>query len=279
MSTQLFIFGELLGTVRGKGGALLAAVVLLILSFLALFSSFFLLGTPTKEESGSLLPPGEVIVHLSPRLSPEAVEKLYLKIREREEVRRINYLFAQELEESRAGGILVIRTVEPQAFATLVEALGSVNGIMRIDSPVSSKKDVLLLSTPLRIALLAGLVVSVVASLIVARHGFRELLHSFAGEIRLMRLSGTAERAIQPPIIALGVLCGILASLVLILALYLLHSFAVSHPQAVLRVASGLVEPERVLTVSLLSLLLGLVIGGLVGVLGASLTGSREFQP
>ena len=277
ISTFLFLLGELLGAVRTKSGTILIAVVLLIFSFLALFSSFFLLGTPVEEENGPVLAPQEIMAYLSPRLSPGEVEELYSKIREWKDVQRINYLFTQELQEDQAGGIFLIRTTSPSAVAPLLETLGSIEGIVRVVS-ASKSQSTLSLSTPVRIGLLIGLAVSAVASMLAARYGFRELLRSFAEEIQLMHLSGTAERMIQTPIIALGILCGLVASLLLIVAAYLFHFFAVSHPEAVLRTASGLVEPGRVLTVSLLSLLLGLVMGGLIGVLGASLTGSREFQ-
>lgn len=278
ISTFLFLLGELLGAVRTKSGTLLIAVVLLIFSFLALFSSFFLLGTPVEEENGPVLAPQEIMAYLSPRLSPGEVDELYSKIREWKDVQRINYLFAQELQEDQAGGVFLIRAISTSVVVPLLETLGSIEGIAQVVSAPNTQ-NTLSLSTPVRIGLLIGLAVSAGASMLIARHGFRELLRSFTEEIRLMHLSGTAERMIQTPIITLGVLCGFVASLLLIVAVYLFHFFAVSHPEAILRTASGLVEPGRVLTVSLLSLILGLVMGGLVGVLGASLTSSREFQP
>ncbi len=281
MNTFLFILNELIKAINTKSGRLLAVVVLLIFCFLALFSSLFLLGVPapTHGDTGPLLASGEVAAHLSPRLSPEAVQDVYLEIREWEEVRQVNFLFTQELEAGRGGGILRILTRSPSAVASLLERLASTPEIVQIDSSTTPQKRVLSLSTPVRIGLLIGLAISAFASLIVSRRGFGELLTSFGREIRLMHLSGTPERTFQPSIVALGALCGLLASLLLIVAVYLLHFVAVSHPEALLRSASGLVESGRVLAVSLLSLLLGLALGGLIGAVGASLTGSREFQP
>jgi cell division protein FtsX len=206
------------------------------------------------------------------------VQDIYLEIQEWEEVRQVNFLLAQELETGRAGGILRVQVRSPSGIDVLLERLASISEIVGVDSATRQQKRVLTLSTPARIGLLIGLAMSAFASLIVARRGFGELLSTFAREIRLMRLSGTPEKTIHQPIVVLGVLCGLLASLLLIAVVYLLHYVAVSHPEALLRSTPGLVESGRVLTVSLLSLLLGLAMGGLIGVVGASLTSSREFQ-
>ena len=280
MSTFLFILNELLVSLNAKSVGILTAFVLLIFAFLALFSSLFLLGIPTEGQNGPPLTSSEVTayLYLSPRLSPEAVQDVYQEIREWDEVRQINFLFAQELEAGQAGGILRIQAFDPSAVTALLERLASISEIVRVDSSASPQQRVLHLSSPVRIGLLIGLAVSAFASLIVARRGFKVLLTAFAKEIQLMRLSGTTEKTIQPPIVALGALCGLLASLLLIIAVCLLHYVGSSHPEALLRAAPGLIESRRVLTVSLLSLLLGLAMGGLIGVVGAGYTASRTFQ-
>ena len=279
MSTFLFILNELLGSLNTKSVGILTAFVLLIFSFLALFASLFLLGIPTEGQSGPPLTSSEVTAYLSPRLSSEAIQDVYLEIREWEEVRQVNFLFGQEFKAGQAGGTLRIQAFNPSAVAHLLERLAPILEIVRVDSSADSPRRVLHLSSPVRIGLLVGLAVSAFASLLVARRGFRVLLTAFAKEIQLMRLSGTTEKTIQPPIVALGILCGLLASLLLIIAVCLSHYFAVSHPEALLRTAPGLIESGRVLTVSLLSLLLGLAMGGLIGVVGASYAASRTFQP
>ena len=279
MSTFLFILNELLGSLNAKSVGVLAVFVLLIFSFLALFSSLFLLGITAGEQRGLPHTSNEVTAYLSPRLSSETVQDVYLKIRALDEVRQVNFLFAQELEAGQAGGILRIQVFDPSVIAALSERLTSIPEIVRLESAETPQRSALHLSSPVRIGLLIGLAVSAFASLIVARRGFRTVLASFAKEMQLMRLSGTTERTVQPPVVALGALCGLLASLLLIIAVYLLHYSAVSHPEALLRAAPGLIESGRVLTVCVLSLLLGLALGGLIGVVGASYTISRPFQP
>ncbi len=278
MNRFFFLFGNLLGAVNTRIGTRLLFIVLLIFATLCIFASFFLVGTTTGQGNGPAIAPGELIVYLSPRLSSDEVESLYLQIREMPETRKINYHFAEEMGFDRAGGLFVIEAQNASAAASLQASMATVNGITGIDSATQVHSTSVSLSTVVRLVLLAILVVSIAATLVVARHVFSLLLDNFASEIRLMRVAGTPEQVIQPPIIALGILCGIIASMLLIVIVYLLHFLAISHPQAMIRAASGLLMPGRVLMVSLVGLLIGVVLGGMIGLLGASLTGSRRFQ-
>jgi len=63
-----------------------------------------------------------------------------------------------------------------------------------------------------------------------------------------------------------------------VVIVYSLHFLALSHPQATIHAACGLLLPGRVLMVSLVGSLIGIVLGGLIGVLGASLTTKDQFQ-
>jgi cell division protein FtsX len=217
-----------------------------------------------------------VFVHLSPRLSQQKINDLCLKIREWEYVSRINYRYPQEFGLEAVEGLLVIKAVSVAKVTELIDALSAIDGIADVDSLSTRHADSL--SSPVKIGFLIGLALSIVGSLIAARYAFAELLKAFSEEIRMMRLAGTAEQVIQPPIVAIGALCGIIAGLLLIVAIYLLRFLAITHPGSLLHATSGWVDPARVLTVSLGGFLLGLVLGGLAGVLGASLTESSKFQ-
>ncbi len=276
MNQFWFLLGNLLRAIGSRSGALFIVLILLIFSSGALFSSFFLLGTPAPDDTGPSLSADELFVHLSPRLSQQKINDLYLEIREWENVARITYRYPQEFGFEAVEGLLVIKAVSVAKVTELIDALSAIDGIADIDS--LSTRHVDSLSAPVKIGLLIGLALSIVASLIVARYAFAELLKPFSEEIRMMRLAGTAEQVIQPPIVAIGALCGIIAGLLLIVAIYLLRFLAIAHPGPLLHATSGWVDPARVLTVSLGGFFLGLVLGGLVGVLGASLTESSKFQ-
>jgi cell division protein FtsX len=276
MNQFWFLLGNLLRTIGSRSGVLFAVLILLIFSSGALFSSFFLLGTPAPDDTGPSLSADELFVHLSPQLSQQKINDLYLEIREWENVSQVNYCYPQEFGLEAMEGLLVIKAVSVAKVTKLIDALSAIDGIANIDALSTRNADSL--SASVKIGLLIGLALSIVGSLIVARYAFAELLKSFSEEIRMMRLAGTAEQVIQPPIVAIGALCGIIAGLLLIVTLYLLRFLAITHPGSLLHATSGWVDPVRVLTVSLGGFFLGLVLGGLVGVLGASLTESSKFQ-
>lgn len=278
MSRFFYLLGNLMGAISGRIGALFLGVVALILAAILIFAAFFLVGEPAAQQNGPALAPGELVVYLSPQLSSDDVQSLYLKIRDMPETRTINYRFAQELGFDQAGGLFIVQAVSASAAASLQAAIGDMPGITSIDSVTQVQKGDVSLSTPLRLGLLGALIVSIAGSLILSRYAFSLLLDGFASEIRLLRLSGTPERVIQPPVVALGVLCGIIAAIFLVVIVYLLHFLALSHPQATLRAACGLLLPGRVLLVSLVGSLIGIVLGALIGLLGASLTGRDRFQ-
>jgi cell division protein FtsX len=270
MNVYLFLFGELLGAIRAKTAGLFSITVLLIFSFLSLFSCFFLLGRPVNND----LIPGETMLSLAPQLSQQEIETLYLTIREWEDVQQINYRFAQE--DPEVGGVFIVRTV-PASLPSLIQKLDSVNGVLKVETLNSPRKRIQSLSTSTRIGLLLGLILSMIGCLLLAQRAFRELLRTFSGEIRLLVLAGSPGNAVQYSLIALGILCGLAATLLFIVAVYLAHLAAMANPEPLLRAASGLLDTERVRTISLLSLLLGSVIGSFAGVLGASLINLRKW--
>jgi len=278
MNRFFYLFGNLLGAISGRIGALFLGVIGLMLAALLIFAAFFLVGEPVAQENAPALAPGEMIVYLSPQLSSDDVQSLYLKIRDMPETRTTNYRFTQELGFDQAGGLFIIQAVNSSAASSLQAVIDGMPGIMSIDSVTQAQKANISLSSALRLGLLAALILSVAGSLILARHAFSLLLDGFSSEIRLLRLAGTPERVLQPPVIALGVLCGIIAAIFLVVVVYLLHFLALSHPQATLRAACGLLLPGRVLMVSLVGSLIGIVLGGLIGLLGVSLTGRERFQ-
>jgi len=278
MSRFFFIFGNLLGAINGRIGWLFLGVIGLIFAALLIFAGFFLVGETTGQENGPALAPGEMVVYLSPQLSSDDVQSLYLKIRDMPETRTINYRFAQELGLDQAGGVFIIQAVNASAAASLQETIREMLGIINIDSVTEAQGATVSLSSALRLGLLVALIVSIVGSLILARYAFLLLLDRFSAEIKLLRLSGTSEGVFQPPVVALGVLCGIIAAMLLVVVVYLSHFLALSHPQATIHAACGLLLPGRVLMVSLVGSLIGIVLGGLLGVLGASLTAQERFQ-
>jgi len=281
MSPFLFLFRELLGSIRARSALFFSLTGLLLFVFLAIVGTFFLVPAPSLAgagENGSL-PVEEIQVYLSPRLSSATVDRMYLEIRAREDVERITFRFSQELDRDASGGVFLIAPTTPYATSELVAELRSSNGVTEvIERRSQGEPDRSPLSTAARIGLLSSLVLTIALSLLFARSGYRELLRTFAGEIRLLRLSGISERTIVPLTVGVGILIGFLAGLLLLVILYVLHYVVVSQgtPPAALE---GLTIGGRILGVSLINLLLGVVLGGLIGLYGASLLGAREYRP
>jgi hypothetical protein len=277
----LFLFRELLGSIRARSALFFALTGLLLFLFLAVVGTFFLVPAPSLAEAGEegLLPIEEIQVQLSPRLSSATVDRMYLEIRARGDVERVVFRFSQELDRAVSGGVFVIEPASPEAASELVADLQSLNGVTEvIERRSQGAPDRSPLSTAARIGLLSSLVVTIALSLLFARSGYRELLRCFAGEIRLLRLSGISERTVVRLTVGIGLLIGFLAGLLLLVILYVLHYVVISQgaPPAILE---GLTSGGRILGVSLINILLGLVLGGLIGLYGASLVSSREFHP
>lgn len=281
MSALPFLFRELLGTIRARSAVSFLLTWLFLFLFLSCVGAFFLLVPSHVEPPGGIdsLPVEEIQAFLSPRLSSASIDALYLEIRERNDVSSIQFRFAQELRPQATGGVLLIAPAGPDQAANLAGFLESVNGVIEIleiridpgetDSPLSGT---------VRIVLLVVLVGSIALAFVFARRGYGELLRAFSGEIRTMRLSGVSERVIVPLVVGLGVLVGLLAGILLLVVLFLLH-YTVASQDVPAVWAVGLAGGGRVLGVSFVNLVLGLVLGGLIGLLGVSVLGDRDFDP
>lgn len=278
---MLFLVRELLGRVRAKSALYLALASLFLLLFLATFAAFFLFSPSqaANPEPITELAAGEVMVRLSPRLSAAAIDELYLEIRDRADVARINFQFARETDPEATGGRFRIEASSTAAVAGLVEEIRSLNGVTEVSWGTETVEPGIFLSTGMRIGLLCGLVVTVMLSLLLARAGLRVLLESFAGEIRILRLSGLSERQILPPVVGLGVLIGLLAGLLLLVGLVLLRFGLSVAGSDTLEAIWGLSTVGRTLGIGFGSLFLGILIGGLSGLFGASILSTREFSP
>jgi len=277
MSTFMFLFRELLGSIRAKTGFLLTLSGLFVFASLAAFAALLLVGgADAATRDPEYLAPEEVILHLSPRLSADAVNDLYVELWGRDDVRSIVFRFAEEVSPGSTGGRFFVRATSAAAAAGLIELAETMNGVTQVEAgePIPAPVPVGLTPT-MRIVLLVVLTACVAISLLLGRLGYRGLLASFLGEIRVMRLSGAPEKAIVLPVVSLGVLLGLLTGLLLVVGIFLAQYALGDGPAG----AASVAFDGRALTVSLAGLVLGLLLGGLIGLLGASLLTSREFSP
>ncbi|MFC2105396.1 hypothetical protein ACFLS0_01405 [Candidatus Bipolaricaulota bacterium] len=276
---QLFLFRELLGAIRAKSAIFFTFSGFLLFLFLASVASFFMIAPGSVSRSSDGQPIEEIRVFLSPRLSSATIDQWFLEWRERDDIAGVRFQFAQELDASASGGVFIILPADTAMASTLSGEFRSIDGVTEvIEVPREPTIETPSISLTIRISLLVILVLSIAASLFCSRRGYRELLTTFSGEIRMLRLSGISERVVFTLVIALGVLIGLLGALFLLAVLYLLHQIALSNADA-FSLFGGLTSGIRILGVGLMGVVLGTLFGGLAGLLGASLLHRREFDP
>jgi len=278
MNTALFLFRELLGVIRTKSAVFFALSWVLLFLFLASVACFFMIAPSSTTSSIEGQPIEEIRVFLSPRLSSATIDQWFLTWREREDIAGLHFRFAQELDEEDSGGLFIVTPADTSLASVLASEFMAVEGVTRVvEVPREPITEIQTVSLAIRIALLVTLVLTITASLLCSRRGYRELLMAFSGEIRMLRLSGVSERVLFTLIVALGALLGLLGGLFLLAVLYLLHQIALSNATAFL-LFGGLTNGMRILGVGLMTLALGTVLGGLAGLLGGSLLHGREFD-
>ena len=94
---QMFLFRELLGSIRTKSATFFAFAGLLLFLFLASIACFFMISPGSVARSTEGQPIEEIHVYLSATLSSDTINQWYLDWREREDVKRINFIFVQDL--------------------------------------------------------------------------------------------------------------------------------------------------------------------------------------
>ena len=275
---QMFLFRELLGAIRTRSATFFALAGLLLFLFLASIACFFMISPSSVARSTEGQPIDEIRVFLSPRLSSATIDQWFLEWRERDDIAALRFQFAQEFDETASGGLFILTPTDPAMAASLASEFRGIEGVTEVvEVPRELAIETPSVSLMIRISLLVILVTAIAGSLFCFRRGFHELLTSFSGEIRMLRLSGIAQRLVSLLVVALGVLMGLLSGLFLLAALYLLHQIALSNA-ATFSLFGGLGNGLRILGVGMTMLALGTVLGGLAGLLGASLLHGREFD-
>ncbi|MGQ9601540.1 MAG: hypothetical protein ACUVQU_02960 [Candidatus Bipolaricaulia bacterium] len=268
------LLGEVLRLLRRRGKGSLFLCWGLLLLFLGLLDFFILTWSGLGGGEGV-----ELVVLLEPGLLPSQVDRLYLEIREWEEVARVEFVFAEEVKSGRvklpvqvkeSGGDLFwlwLREPKPGAAVEAVqERLAELTGIASVFAHGQRPLTAILQTTPgARWGLLALLVGFGLFVLVYFRATFRSLIQGWGGELRLLHLSGVARRTMGRPFLLLALFLGLSAGLVLALGLYLIYRWGLEHPEALYRSIPTLLEPGTVLVAGLLALGAGLLFALLGG--------------
>lgn len=274
MSVFLYVFRDILGSLKPRGALWLFAAGVLVFVVLGTFSAFFLLDVPPSAGTTAGVE-GELIAYLDAQLTTLEIEEIYVELREDPRVERVAYILPQDLTWPDSGGALVVESSEASA-GTLLEEIQSNPAFTRVDRTVTHGGNLTALPAPIRTGLLVGLLVGIALCLVVARFGLRTVLETFDGQLRMMQIAGADEKTYYLPVFAVGLGCGVIASVVFIAVLYAFHLAALAHPGAAIASANGLLSASRVQLVAVLSGLIGVALGALVGALGVGLAARRS---
>ncbi len=270
MNAFFYLESELLGAIRVRSAVFLSLALLALFLFLASFACLFLLPPASATPPGGFAA-NEIRAYVSPRLTPGAVSNLYARLQERADAVSVQFSLPEQVTSDRTGGRFTLIAKSAAALPGLASALKSTEGIASVETGPAGGSGRVALSEGARMGLLCGLVVFALLSLLLAREGFRALLYAFRHEIRLMRQSGVAERRIVAAVEVTGLLIGLLAGALLAVGL-LLYDMSASGSGAVL-------DSTRLVGVVVVALVLGVLMGGLLGLLGAAHLASDRFAP
>ncbi|UCF09498.1 MAG: hypothetical protein JSW65_05385 [Candidatus Bipolaricaulota bacterium] len=274
MSVFFYVFRDILGSLKPRGALLLFAAGALVFAVLGTFSAFFLLDVPPSTGATSGIE-GELIAYFHAQVTTFEVEQIYLDLRDDERVEQIAFVLPQDLTRPDSAGALVVKSSEASSDVLLSELEGS-GAFTRVVRTVTHGGNLTALPVPTRTGLLVGLLVGIALCLVVARYGLRTVLATFDGQLRIMQLSGTEEKTVFLPILAVGLGCGLITCLLFIAVLYAFHLAAVANPGATIASANGLLSADRVRLVAVLSGLIGIALGALIGALGVGLAARRS---
>lgn len=269
MSGGLHLFGELLRSLKSWSLRSLTVAGLSLTLFLAVFTLFLLLWSDLGEGEE-----GQLLVLLDPSLIPTQVDQLYLEIREWDDVARAEFVFEEEV----AAGLVKLATGDVEAdllriglrdsreAKSVEERLGELGGISRIITyELDSLKNVFHSTAGMGAVSVALLIVLGLLALVSIRSALRSLIRSWTGELQLLHLAGLARRTMRRPFILLALLLGLVSALLIVLGLYIVHTWGMSHPDVLHHSLPALLNPTVVLYLSLLSSGVGLGLALLAG--------------
>ncbi len=272
MNAFLYLESELLGAIRVRSAVLFSFALVSLFLFLASFACLFLIPPAPSAQPGAIAA-NEVRAYVSPQLTKAAVDDLYARLQERADALSVQFRYPERVTSDQTGGRFTLVARSAAAVEGLASALRSTKGITSVETGTPAGASSIALTQGARIGLLSGLVVCALLALVLAREGFRALLYTFRHEVRLLRLSGVSERRIVAAVEVAGILIGLLAGALLVAGL-LLYSMSAADSEAVF-----VFDSTRLTGVVVVSLLLGVLMGGLLGLLGAAHLASDRFSP
>jgi hypothetical protein len=281
MSAIVYLLKEIICSLQRKNVLLCIALSGAIFLFLAVSSSLFLFTAPIND--GIRLKSQEIIAYLPLRLPTAAIRDLLFEIREHPQVVRATFRFSEEFhrEDPVPGryGLLFITASDIPSAEVLAAELAGRRDIMEVRFYGEKRRPTAIpLTATMKIGFIAGILIVITGVLFLSRYLFARLLTGLTDYLRLLHTAAIPERTIQTPWIILGAICGLIGGLLFAVILYLLHRWAIADPGAIIHLAAGTINFTRILSLSIGGVVVGILLGGVIGVLGGSLTTDPRFH-
>jgi len=270
------LFRQLCGSLNGRVLLLMALGIGLLV--IALFSG--VITALAWDAPQTFVGDAQVLLLLDPQLSNEALNSIYLQIRDLPEVAQLQFaLSVDDLDvptsdtfDERSPAILIYLAVNVTA-QDIIESSRTIGGVKQA-IPLSTGSAVSIEQSQIvKPILLTVSVVCLLASFFSLNSGVQQLVRKWRGELELLRLSGVPRRNVILSFSLMGIFSGAIGSVVSALLIYASTTWASIMPQAVRPYLPNTQDMEFLIGWTLLAIIVGLFLGGLAGSWG---TRARE---
>jgi len=269
------LFSRLLGSMRAN--TLLLFLLGMVLLAAALVGGVFSLLSWEPAERG---PAAQVALALDPLVQEAQLDRLYLEVRQWQEVTSLRLaLEAQDL------GLPASVALPPNAPAILLNLGSDANSQQVMDRAqmlggVQQAVPLAVVEDPaaqqqvqvIKPLLLSAFVVLTLASFIALHGGVRRLLRQWKGELELLRLSGVSPRDVASSFAAVALLFSAVGAAVAAAGIYLGLPWA-QGVEGLQPYLPDSFEPQRLLGLALGTLIAGLLVGVLASAWGTRAQG------
>lgn len=273
------LFSRLLGSMRM--GTLLLFLLGMLLLAVALVSGVFSLLSWEPSDRG---PAAQVALALDPLVQEAQLDRLYLEVRQWQEVASLRLaLEAQDLGlpasvplPPNAPAILLNlgSDANPQQVVDRAQMLGGVQQALPLvvaDNPAAQQQ-----AQVVKPLLLSAFVVFTLASFIALHGGVRRLLRQWKGELELLRLSGVSRRDVASSFAAVTLLFSAVGAALAAAGIYLGLPWVRGNVERLQPYLPSALGPQRVLGLALGALIVGLLVGVLASAWGTRARGGSK---
>ena len=240
MNTNMFLIRKVLKELGFGKFYYSIGIILLVFLFLASFQLLFLVRSQPKVTASDHVyaEEGEVICQLLPILGEANINNLFIKIRQWESVDEIRFFFSEELQTTHANlpstiadnsNLFVIKPKKGIETENLINELQKIDGIetaISLNQDVVSSGNLFQFPTWFKGASLGGAILFALIALFLIQSSVTRFSNNWQGEFEILKYSGFNTVNARIPFITYGFFCGVLSSVISIIALFVFRNWA-----------------------------------------------------